>query len=145
MKIQRVRAVLVGLWWGAFVACLLAFGMLYGMRWIEADTLLAGLGRVSSLYFPFLGVITSFYFGHGGRTAAPTNLGISGWLALMGSFLWNIGPLGFLALVFLEVHGADQRLDLVTGWTSACSVIVAPALVTWFRREDKAMSVENRD
>lgn len=117
------RKTLTVLWFCFFVTLLAVTTYLYLANWIEVDNFKTTLGQLNTLYAPYLGVVTLYYWaGRGGQTSeGEAQAGTSFVLALVVSLVWNLMMVAFLMpLVFQSgtVENAVENMEYVGGLLS---------------------------
>jgi len=136
---EKARLALLVIWFFFFFLALGIFFYLYSGKWIEDDNFTAALSVLNTLYVPYLGVITLFYFGAPGkrrRTAldAGGRSGTAAGLALAGSLLWNCGVIFFVVRLAFHYGLIEVALDKMKVLGSMLSWLAAPAIGFFFAR-----------
>lgn len=141
LTVAAARKLLIASWFGSFVAALAIVFYLYLDDWIETDNFRLALGGLNSLYAPYLGAITLYYWGKSAdATADSVCAGASVWLALTGSIIWNAIVLIFfvpLALHSGRVEDAVENAGYVGG---VLSWLVAGAIGYYFANPSSTTS-----
>jgi hypothetical protein len=85
---KNTRKILLAVWLGFFLLNAGAVLFYFFAGWIEADNFKAAMTQLSALYAPYLGMMLLFYWSKAGKNVKVRG-GLSAWLALLCSALWN--------------------------------------------------------
>jgi hypothetical protein len=126
IKIKNARKVLLLVWLGFFLLNLAVVLFYFLAWWIELDNFTAALKQLSASFAPYLGVMLLFYWGRAGK-GKTIKAGLSFWVALLGSIIWN-----GLIFIFILVGPIEDALESTRDIGVLLAWLVAGAIVTFF-------------
>ncbi len=128
-KTKNARKVLLSVWLGFFLVNVGMVLYFFFDGWIEMDNFKVAMTQLSAVYAPYLGFMLLFYWGKAKKGAA-LKTGLSFWLALVGSVLWN-GVI-FLFIFFQPIEDAVANVRDIGG---LLAWLVAGAIGYYFAHE----------
>jgi len=113
------RKLLLMIWFVFFIFNLSAIMFLYSDNWIEKDSFQEAVKKLSTIYAPYIGTISLFYWGTVGKKKKMTNkVGTAFTLALLCSLLWN-GIITFfiflLVMQYVTIEESFENIQYIGG------------------------------
>jgi hypothetical protein len=130
MKVKSARKVLLSVWLGFFFVNMGMVLFFYLGGWIGGENFKLAMKQVSSVYAPYLGLMLLFYWGKAKKGSGGVKVGLSFWLALVGSVIWN-GVI-FLFIFFQYIEDAVANIRDIGG---LLAWLVAGAIGYYFAQE----------
>lgn len=132
IRIKNARKVLLLVWLGFFLAIVGMVLVFYLNGWIEMDNFKVAMTQLSAVYAPYLGVMLLFYWGRAKRGAkgGAVKTGVSFWLALVSSVVWN----GMIVL-FIFFQAIEDAVENIRDIGGLLAWLVAGAIGYYFADE----------
>ena len=134
MTVGGARKLLMLSWFGCFLGALAIVIYLYVDDWMEKDNFKLAISGLNTLYSPYVGAITLWYWGSKKTDASKGAIRVGGTflLALGGTVVWNAIILIFLLPVAFHAGTIEDALDNVAYVAGVLSWLVAGAIGYYF-------------
>lgn len=142
MTFKKERNWLTIVWFGFLILnCSIIF-YLYLTGWIEDDNYVGSLKEINTLYAPYLGAMTTYFWSRSRQSSDATSTVGSSFitLAMIGSLIWNGMILALMLGVVFELNSIEAALRMINSLANIFSWLVAGAMGYYF----SSASSENR-
>lgn len=141
MDDNTARRSLLLIWWISLVLNIGSMVFLYAGEEIDWEEFWPAMQRINTLYMPYLGVITVYFWSAGKPRARSGRSGASrtgAWLAIACSLLWNVMILLFTLRLLFLVGTIEDSMEAADKLGGIFVWLVAPALGYYFAKAEAA-------